>query len=56
MFREGEKVQLDVHPDNVDTVAIDMGDGSTVYAVLALGEQEKLVKLQLLTKLSASVA
>ena len=43
---DGEKVQLQVHPDSIVTEAFVLEDGSVVYAVVGVEEQHKLFSLQ----------
>ena len=33
MLLQGEKVQLEVDPDAINTVVVSLEDGSTIYAV-----------------------
>ena len=46
LLLEGQKAQMDVHPDEINAVPISMPDGSTIYAVAGIREQRKLFKLQ----------
>ena len=46
MLLQGEKVQFEVDPDAIDTVAVSLGDGSTIYAVAGAFEEKKLISLQ----------
>ena len=46
MLLEGEKVQLEVDPDAINTVAVSLEDGSTIYAVAGASEEKKLISLQ----------
>ena len=46
MLLEGQKVQLDVHPDAIVVEDYCLQDGSTIYAVVGEAEQEKLLTLQ----------
>ena len=46
MLLQGEKVQLEVDPDAINTVAVSLGDGSTIYAVAGASEEKKLISLQ----------
>ena len=43
---EGQKVQMDVHPDEIDTVSVRLEDKSIVYAVAGKDEEQKLLELQ----------
>ena len=43
---EGEKVNMDVNPAEIHTVAIVLEDGQTIYAVAGTDEEEKLISLQ----------
>ena len=46
MLLQGEKVQLEVEPDAINTVAVSLEDGSTIYAVAGASEEKKLISLQ----------
>ena len=46
MLLQGEKVQLEVDPDEINTVAVLLEDGSTIYAVAGASEEKKLISLQ----------
>ena len=46
MLLQGEKVQFEVHPDAIDTVAVSLGDGSTIHAAAGASEERKLISLQ----------
>tara|TARA_B100002052_G_C15885579_1_gene601347 strand:+ start:1668 stop:1835 length:168 start_codon:yes stop_codon:yes gene_type:complete len=46
MLLEGQKVELDVHPDAIIVEDYCLQDGSTIYAVVGEAEQEKLFSLQ----------
>ena len=46
MLLQGEKVQLEVDPNAINTVAISLDDGSTIYAVAGASEEKKLVSMQ----------
>ena len=46
MLLQGEKVQLDVDPSEINTVAVSLEDGSTIYAVVGESEEKKLVSMQ----------
>ena len=46
MLLQGEKVQLEVDPDAIITVAVSLEDGSTIYAVAGASEEKKLISLQ----------
>ena len=46
MLMQGEKMQFEVHPDEIDTVAVSLEDGSTIYAVAGASEEKKLISLQ----------
>ena len=43
---EGEKIQLEVHPDAVITEDFQLADGTVVHAVIGEEEQKKLMSLQ----------
>ena len=46
MLLQGEKVQLEVDPSAINTVAVSLEDGSTIYAVAGESEEKKLVSMQ----------
>ena len=46
MLLQGDKVQLEVDPDAINTVAVSLEDGSTIYAVAGASEEKKLISLQ----------
>ena len=46
MLLQGEKVKLEVDPDAINTVAVSLEDGSTIYAVAGASEEKKLISLQ----------
>ena len=46
MLLEGQKVQMQVDPDAINTVAVSLDDGSTIYAVAGEVEEKKLIALQ----------
>ena len=46
MLLQGEKVQLEVDPSSINTVAVSLEDGSTIYAVAGASEEKKLVSMQ----------
>ena len=46
MLLQGQKVQMEVHPDEINTVAVSLEDGSTIYAVAGEVEEKKLIALQ----------
>ena len=46
MLLQGDKVQFEVDPDAIDTVAVSLEDGSTIYAVAGASEEKKLISLQ----------
>ena len=46
MLLQGERVQLEVDPDAINTVAVSLEDGSTIYAVAGASEEKKLISLQ----------
>ena len=45
MLIEGQKVQMEVHPDAIISFPYFLDDGSMVYAVLGEAEQDKLIAL-----------
>ena len=46
MLLQGEKVQLEVDPDAINSVTVSLDDGSTVYAVAGASEEKKLISMQ----------
>lgn len=46
LLLEGQKVQMDVDPDEINTVSVSMEDGSIIYAVAGVDEEQKLLELQ----------
>ena len=48
LLLEGEKVQMEVHPDEINTVEVTLEDGSTVYAVASAAEERKLLDWQMI--------
>ena len=46
MLLQGQKVQMEVHPDEINTVAVALEDGTTIYAVAGEAEEKKLIALQ----------
>ncbi len=46
MLLQGQKVQMEVDPDEINTVAVLLEDGSTIYAVAGESEEKKLISLQ----------
>ena len=46
LLLEGDKMQMDVHPDEINTVPIALEDQSIIYAVLSQDDQWKLFELQ----------
>ena len=46
MLLQGEKVHLEVDPNAINTVAVSLEDGSTIYAVAGASEEKKLISLQ----------
>ena len=46
MLLQGDKVQLEVDPDAINTVAVSLDDGSIIYAVAGESEETKLISLQ----------
>lgn len=46
MLLQGQKVQMEVDPDAINTVAVALEDGSTIYAVAGEAEEKKLISLQ----------
>ena len=50
MLLEGEKVQLEVHPDSIITEDFQLADGTIVHVMIGDEEQDKLLSLQRLSK------
>ena len=48
LLLEGEKVQMEVHPDEINTVEVILKDGSIVYAVASAAEERKLLDWQMI--------
>ena len=48
LLLEGEKVQMEVHPDEINTVEVTLEDGSIVYAVAGAAEERKLLDWQMI--------
>ena len=46
MLLQGENVRLEVDPNAINTVAVSLEDGSTIYAVAGASEEKKLVSMQ----------
>ena len=46
MLVQGEKVRLEVDPLVINTVAVSLEDGSTIYAVAGASEEKKLISMQ----------
>ena len=46
MLLQGEKVQFEVDPNAINTVAVSLEDGTTIYAVAGESEEMKLIALQ----------
>ena len=46
LLLQGQKMQMEVHPDEIYTVAVSLEDGSTIYAVAGEAEEKKLISLQ----------
>ena len=46
LLLEGEKVEMDVNPDEINTVPIALDDHLIVYAVASEDDQWKLLELQ----------
>ena len=46
MLLQGEKVQLEVDPNEINTVAVSLEDGSTIYAVAGASDEKKLISMQ----------
>ena len=46
MLLRGEKVNLEVDPSAINTIAVSLNDGSTIYAVAGASEEKKLVSMQ----------
>ena len=37
---------MDVHPDDIQTIAVSLDDGSIIYVVIGEDEEDKLISLQ----------
>ena len=53
LLLEGEKVEMEVHPDEIKTVAVSLKDGSIIYAVAGASEERKLLELQMIFFMAA---
>jgi len=54
LLLEGEKVEMEVHPDEINTVAVSFDNGSVIYAVAGASEERKLLELQMILDIAAS--
>ena len=46
LLLEGEKIEIDVNPDEINTVPITLDDHLIIYAVASEDDQWKLLELQ----------
>lgn len=46
LLLDGQKVKMDVHPDDIQALPISLDDGSIIFAVAGEDEEEKLISLQ----------
>ena len=46
LLLEGEKIEMDVNPDEINTVPIALDDHLIIYAVASEDDQWKLLELQ----------
>ena len=46
LLLEGEKIEMDVNPDEINAVPIVLGDHLIIYAVASKDDQWKLLELQ----------
>ena len=46
LLLEGEKVEMDINPDEINTVPIALDDHLIIYAVASEDDQWKLLELQ----------
>ena len=46
MLVQGEKVRLEADPVAINSVAVSLEDGSTIYAVAGASEEKKLISMQ----------
>ena len=46
LLLEGEKVEMDVNPDEINTVPIALDDHLIIYAIASEDDQWKLLELQ----------
>ena len=44
LLLEGEKVEMEIHPDEINTVEVTLEDGSIIYAVASAAEERKLIE------------
>ena len=54
LLLEGEKVEMEVHPDEINTVAVSLDNGSVIYAVAGASEERKLLELQMILDIASS--
>lgn len=54
LLLEGEKVQMEVHPDEINTVEVTLEDGSIIYAVDSAAEERKLLEWQMIFFMAAA--
>ena len=48
LLLEGEKVQMEVQPDEINTIEVTLEDGWIVYAVASAAEERKLLDWQMI--------
>ena len=53
LLLEGEKVEMEVHPDEINTVAVSLDDESIIYAVAGACAERKLLHCQMIFDLSS---
>ena len=46
LLLDGQKVKMEVHPDDIQALPISLDDGSIIFAVEGEDEEEKLISLQ----------
>ena len=53
LLLEGEKVEMEVHPDEINTVAVSLDDESIIYAVAGASAERKLLHYQMIFDLAS---
>ena len=53
LLLEGEKVEIEVHPDEINTVPVSLDDESIIYAVAGASAERKLLHYQMIFDLAS---